>query len=230
MIDVLILCGGRGTRVSHLLGDIPKFLAPLSPATRVCDRVLTYLRSSPHVRYVALALSHGRERIIAARLPVDGLSIQLAPMGTTDATRRALTARYVLPDLLTTDPILVVNGDTLWDVDLELPIRVHRTSGVLVTRVYARDHTHTLSHAGLRFLSQEACKLLRSSTLPDLDDALAGSLAFEPAGSFIDVGTPDGLSFARGSTTCERADDMHQGPVPASIDVADRPRLPTTTA
>src|ERR1700739_2139066 len=115
MIDAYIFAGGRGTRIAPILGIVPKFLAPIGDTT-VGDLILDQLEAFG-ARRVVLGLGYGAACVIKylARRPRTEMEVvlivELRPLGTAGALRLAMP-------LLRSDPVLVMNGDTLVDVDL----------------------------------------------------------------------------------------------------------------
>lgn len=122
--DVVILAGGLGTRIRSVLGDTPKLLAPVGRET-LLDFLLARLAAQGASR-VVFALGH-RAEAIAAHLEGRKTAVEMlcvvepAPLGTAGALR------YVRPRLRP-GPAVVMNGDTLIDLDLRLlPARLDET-------------------------------------------------------------------------------------------------------
>ena len=107
----VILAGGAGTRIRHLLPDLPKPLAPVGG--RPClEWVIGHLARQGIGRF-AVSLGHlaaAAEAYFSAR-PDDGLQIRTVceptPLGTGGGF---LLAERAFPDA---DPLVVVNGDSL---------------------------------------------------------------------------------------------------------------------
>jgi NDP-sugar pyrophosphorylase family protein len=122
--DVVILAGGLGTRIRSVLGDTPKLLAPVGDGT-LFDLLLTRLTAQGVTR-VVLALGHQAQAVTTylqgRRTPVPVLPIiEPAPLGTAGALRH-------LRDQLRPGPVVVMNGDTLLDIDFRtLPVRLAET-------------------------------------------------------------------------------------------------------
>jgi NDP-sugar pyrophosphorylase family protein len=129
-LAALVLSAGRGTRLDPITRLVAKPAVPLGDTTLV-ERVLGWLRRSG-VRDVVVNL-HARPATIT-RVVGDGAHLGLSvryswepkALGSAGGPRRALP-------LLATDPILIVNGDTLADVDLAAMLDAHRQSGADVT-------------------------------------------------------------------------------------------------
>ncbi len=129
-LAALVLSAGRGTRLEPITRLVAKPAVPLGDTTLV-ERVLGWLRRSG-VRDVVVNL-HARPATIT-RVVGDGAHLGLSvryswepkALGSAGGPQRALP-------LLATDPILIVNGDTLADVDLAAMLDAHRQSGADVT-------------------------------------------------------------------------------------------------
>lgn len=127
-IDVLVLAGGLGTRLAGVLGDAPKVLAPVG-GRPFLDHLLAWLKRSG-ARRVVLALGHRAEQVEAhlRATPARDLSvvttIEPRPLGTAGAIRHCA-------QLLRTDPVMVMNGDTWLDADLGRFVAGFRASGRL---------------------------------------------------------------------------------------------------
>jgi D-glycero-alpha-D-manno-heptose 1-phosphate guanylyltransferase len=108
--QAVILLGGKGTRIAARFPDLPKALVPVA-GRPFLEWQLDWLRENGVAR-ILLAAGHMAdvlEKHLAAR-PADGLDIVLsrepAPLGTGGALK------FVEPRLAT-DPVLVLNGDSL---------------------------------------------------------------------------------------------------------------------
>ena len=121
-VDVLILCGGRGTRLRSTVTDVQKVLAPID-GHPFLELLLAYL-SGQSVTRAILCVGVGREQVAAqlARrppaFPIE-LSAEVAPLGTAGALTRALPR-------CRNEEIVVLNGDSLCPVDLGALINFHR--------------------------------------------------------------------------------------------------------
>lgn len=114
-IPVAILAGGLGTRLRPAVGDRPKALADVGGrpfAAHVLDRLAAWGFAE-----VVLCVGHGASQVEDALGHEHG-SLRLrysredAPLGTAGALRLALP-------LLEGDEVMVLNGDSWCDVDLE---------------------------------------------------------------------------------------------------------------
>ncbi|MEI7597152.1 MAG: nucleotidyltransferase family protein [Bacteroidota bacterium] len=114
MKEVIILAGGLGTRLKEVINDIPK------PMAQVCDKpfldyIFKYLKSYG-VTDVVLSVGYKYE-VIEAYFGSEfcGINVKYAienePLGTGGAISLALQSTQ-------TNNVLVINGDTFFDVDI----------------------------------------------------------------------------------------------------------------
>lgn len=112
--EAVILAGGFGTRLSHVLGNIPKPMAPVYGRPFLCyllDRL-----ADAGVTHVVLATGHLHEQIESYfqdgyRSIMVSFSNESTPLFTGGAIAKAAK-------LIESDDFLVLNGDTLFDIDL----------------------------------------------------------------------------------------------------------------
>ena len=126
--DVVILCGGSGTRLRTVLQDRPKPMAPIH-GRPFLDLVVNHV------------ISHGFRRIIfctgyrggwiaqhfSRRTDIEAImSNEETPLGTAGALRACRHA-------LRSSPVLVLNGDSLCAIDLAAFLTEHRRYNASVT-------------------------------------------------------------------------------------------------
>ena len=201
--DVAILAGGLGTRTQAMLKTTPKILAPAADAT-LLDLLFAWLARFG-VRRVVLGLGHLAERVVEhiAAHPPDGIEVETVvepePLGTAGALRW-------MRDKLETDPVVVMNGDTIVDVDACALLDAHRRWNAAATLVCAQlregarfgrieaDADHRilrfaekgesagpgLVSAGIYVLSQEFVSEIANSGARSLEDEV---FAVQPSGS-----------------------------------------------
>jgi mannose-1-phosphate guanylyltransferase len=112
--DAILLCGGAGTSLRSVTGDAPKSLATIGDRPFL-DILLHQLRRHGF-QHVILAVGYQRDLI---RSYFDGrardvsleYSIETTPLGTGGALRNAV-------DFVTSDAVLIMNGDSYTDADL----------------------------------------------------------------------------------------------------------------
>ncbi|KZN37630.1 hypothetical protein N474_05230 [Pseudoalteromonas luteoviolacea CPMOR-2] len=114
-MDVIVLVGGKGTRLSSIVNNLPKPLAPIGNRP-FFDLVLHRLRSAfgQHLHLI-LATGHLHEHFeqyANANQPLANISLsrEREPLGTGGAIRNAM-------QLSTQKHVLVLNGDCYFDID-----------------------------------------------------------------------------------------------------------------
>jgi NDP-sugar pyrophosphorylase family protein len=119
-IDVVVLCGGLGTRLWSVASDRPKVLARLGESTFL-DILLHRLFSSGFERIV-LCVGHMKEQVEEhiKRHNCENINIsrESLPLGTGGALKNAMS-------LVQSDPFIVMNGDSVCAVDFESFVRFH---------------------------------------------------------------------------------------------------------
>ena len=124
-LDAWVLCGGRGKRLRSQIADRPKPLAPIDGRIFL-DVVLAWLRSCGVERFVLCAgfLAEAIEPALPGlrRHGRVSLSIEEEPLGTGGALRNALACGD-------SDPMLVLNGDSICPVDLRAMLECHLGAG-----------------------------------------------------------------------------------------------------
>ena len=128
-LGVAILAGGLGTRLRPAVADRPKVLAPVAGRPFLCYLLDQLSRCS--VREVVLLTGHRAGQVRAALGEVyKGMrlvySVEERPLGTGGALRLALPC-------LTASRVLLLNGDSYCDVDLQAFHLHHETRGADVS-------------------------------------------------------------------------------------------------
>lgn len=128
-LDVVILAGGRGTRLQSVPGDVPKPLRPVDGRP-----FLSYLVEQVRgagARRVILSLGYRPEAFqdFAARENTE-ISVEPTPLGTGGGLRTALP-------LVRAETLLAMNGDSYAAVDLALLAHLHRRRKALATMLLA---------------------------------------------------------------------------------------------
>lgn len=220
--EAIILAGGFGTRLSHVLVDLPKPLAPVNGRPFVA--YLLDALAGNGVRHAVLATGYLAEKIEAAlgddwqgmRL---SYSVEDVPLGTGGAVRRAAAAT-------SGGPAVVLNGDTYLEFDANAFAGAMRAAGadlgVALARVPDVSRYGAVSvsdgrvvafgekigqgpgliNAGVYFLSDKALANLPARESFSFETevlapaAAAGRLhAYTDTRGFIDIGIPE--DFAR---------------------------------
>ncbi|MCI2105451.1 MAG: HAD-IIIA family hydrolase [Intestinimonas sp.] len=221
MREAVVLVGGFGTRLAHIVSDVPK------PMASVCNR--------PFLRFVLDDLQQkGAERVILAtgykRECIEGFfgahyrgmeivySPEDTPLGTGGAIKQALS-------LCREDWVAVLNGDTYFDVDFAALENAKRPGTITLAakRKQNFDRYGALELDGdtvAAFLEKAPCSeglinggvyLLERTALTDIPEeqfsfetvvlepltASGRVLAVESTGYFIDIGVPEDYALAQ---------------------------------
>ena len=134
-VDVVILAGGQGTRLSALPGDVPKGLRPVDGRPFV-EHLFDQLRAGGAAR-VVLSLGYRSEQFSDRfrRHPPEGLDLRIClekvPLGTGGGLRNALP-------VLSRPTALVMNGDSYADTDLRGLVEKHRALAAKATLLLTR--------------------------------------------------------------------------------------------
>lgn len=136
--DIVILCGGLGTRLKGLFPNQPKALVRFGERTFL-DILLNQLKQSGFKRFI-LCVGHLKEQIEEhCRRNYQDIEIifseEDAPLGTGGAIKKA-------QGYIKSNPFLVLNGDSLCRVDFKDLYNLHLSKDPLLTMV--------LSHPGSR--------------------------------------------------------------------------------
>src|SRR5262245_5644298 len=135
-MDALILAAGHGTDLNPLTARRPKHLLPIGNRPGLAYMIET-LRDS-RFRRVAITVNGDEQHYRRLLGDGSGLGVKLtylqepAPLGTAGCLRAALT-----PDLV--DPLLVVNANLLFSVDLRELLRAHRERRAAATVAVFRE-------------------------------------------------------------------------------------------
>jgi len=115
-IDVAILCGGLGTRLKNVINDRPKSMAEIN-GTPFLDLLIDHIAKFGFKHFI-LCTGHMGETIenrYAGKKPAINIEIsrEIQPLGTGGALKNG-------SQLITSNPFLVVNGDSFCAVDLKI--------------------------------------------------------------------------------------------------------------
>lgn len=121
LTEAIILAGGFGTRLQKVVNDVPK---PMAPINRIpfLNYVFDYLKHYK-IQHVVLSTGYLSEKIVEYyKDEFKGIKISYAkeetPLGTGGGIRNAMTK-------CKTDDVLVLNGDSFFDVDIKTHYRYH---------------------------------------------------------------------------------------------------------
>ena len=223
--DVVILCGGLGTRLKSVVADRPKPMAEVG-SRPFLDILIGHLRRSGFRRFI-LCTGHMSEAIEAYyHTAPSGVEIVISrepgPLGTAGAVKNA--QRHIR-----SDPFLVANGDSFCDVDLVGFVESHLTktatfSMVVVQATDTLDYGTVIVDADQRIVGfkekadtrttayiSAGLYLFSKAVLADIPAGIKTSLeydifpqlvgrqcyAFTGRGPVLDIGTPERLRTAR---------------------------------
>lgn len=114
MLDAVILVGGLGTRLQKVVSHVPKPLAPIN-GKAFLDLLLQHFYASGQVRSLILAIGH-KAHLIRAYYEKTSFPLlfseEASPLGTAGALKQAL-------NLVETEDVWVLNGDSFFDVPFE---------------------------------------------------------------------------------------------------------------
>jgi NDP-sugar pyrophosphorylase family protein len=121
----VILCGGKGTRLFPLTREIPKPMLPIKGKS-VLEYQIEFLRKN-NVKTIYLAVGYLKEQIIDYFKDGSNFGVEIKYLyDNCEGTGGALRGLKTLLGLNT--PILVMNGDTLFDVDIQDMVNHHSES------------------------------------------------------------------------------------------------------
>ncbi len=112
-MEVIILAGGKGTRLQKVVSDVPKPMAPING--RPFLEIILDKLVDQNVKHVVLSIGYMHNKITSyfgsKYKNIDiSYSIEIKPLGTGGAIKRALMfCQY--------NYIMVINGDSYFDVD-----------------------------------------------------------------------------------------------------------------
>lgn len=133
--QAVVLCGGQGTRLGHLVADVPKPMLPIA-GKPVLDHALDRLREAG-ITDVVLAAGYKADVIREHyAVPMPGMSIRVfeedAPLGTAGCVRE------LLPELA--EQFVVLYGDVFIDFAVGELLRAHRPGAFATLLVRPSDH------------------------------------------------------------------------------------------
>ena len=215
----VVLAGGKGTRISSVVPDLPKPMVPIG-GRPFLERIFDLIDNSV-VEDVVVSVGYLSSKIIdhfgdnyrGLKLHY---SVETEPLGTGGAV---LQASAQIQD----DFFLVLNGDSILELQIDDLLeyhKKHKKSIVVVSRVedvsrYGQvsfdDRIHSFSektgfgvgyiNTGIYILSKEVFRLVESRQF-SLENLICSELAnqefipYEVSGRFIDIGTPVDLKRA----------------------------------
>lgn len=224
-MEAIVLAGGFGTRLRHIVSDVPKPMAPMNDAGKPFLEVLLTQLAGQGVEHVVLSTGYMSEVIekyfgnTFAGMTIE-YSVEDTPLLTGGAVKRAL-------DFCSEQEVFVLNGDTYFDVNLSAMLAYHREQyadfTIAVKHLYDFDRYGTVIYdeksvhafcekkpckdgwinGGIYCLRNELLKKINENKFSlerDFMEKQLGTIrmcAFASKGFFIDIGIPDDYYRAR---------------------------------
>lgn len=149
-MKVVLMAGGRGTRISELFPDIPKPLIPIQ-GIPVLEREICSLRDQGFTDII-LTVSHMAGKIMHhfgnGRKYRTHISyyVEKEPLGNAGAL-------FMLKEQLGEEDFLLLNADAVFDVDFNRMVAFHKQHGGLVT-LFTHPNSHPYD-SGLIFAGED---------------------------------------------------------------------------
>jgi NDP-sugar pyrophosphorylase family protein len=125
-LDIVVLAGGLGTRLRDVLPETPKILAPVGNRPFL-DHLLHWLIRQG-ARRVVLSLGYRAADVLAYLEARSFAPLEIHPLVETEPLGTGGAVAFALP-FLHSDPVLVINGDTFVDTNLNAFVRHYRDCG-----------------------------------------------------------------------------------------------------
>lgn len=130
----IIMAGGQGTRISNIFPEIPKPLIPISNREETRPVLEWEIKSLVYqgFRDILITVSHMADKIVdyfgdGSRLGANiSYYIEEKPLGNAGAL-------FKISDWLGDDDFLLLNADSVFDIDFSRFVKFHRDKGGLVT-------------------------------------------------------------------------------------------------
>ena len=189
---ILILAGGKGTRLLPLTKYSPKIMMSIHGRPFLYYLLKAYRKSD-----IVLSVNYKREAIRNwCRFTKNYLEFVEEPeyCGTGGAVRMAEQF------LKGKRRFVVVNGDTYLDEPIEQILRTHNYKKDVTTTVYAKNvFTGKREHAGIYIFSQSIFDYLQKPRFFNIEDKFdeIPHKVYESKSSFIDIGTHESLKYAK---------------------------------
>jgi NDP-sugar pyrophosphorylase family protein len=221
-MDAIILAGGKGTRLASVVPDAPKPLA-LVGGRPFLSHIVDLLIASGKIKRIFVSAGYKAELMQDWARSEGGqvsVIVEAEPLGTGGAVL------HILEHAMTTEPFVVLNGDSLVRMDLAAMVDAHHQSGCGVT--LAVTHVKDVSqsgevrmsgdritafhekggvtrpgwiNAGIYVMNKNALKPFPQGVASLEHDILpkligTGLNAFHTVGAFVDIGTPESYAAA----------------------------------
>jgi D-glycero-alpha-D-manno-heptose 1-phosphate guanylyltransferase len=218
-MDTIILAGGKGTRLKGIVSDVPKPLAPIG-GVPFLDILLGQLRKYTLIKRVVLAVGYKSKMIIERYKDKKTyhfeivFSVEKKLLGTGGAIKKALS-------LTSSEDVIILNGDTFVDINLDALVDFHNIHKSLLTMVLQKvddasrygtvlidEHSrirsfaekttlkNSLINAGIYVIKKDLFEHIREEKLSFEKDLLPDFVKHDAYGyivdgRFIDIGIPE---------------------------------------
>lgn len=218
-MDIIILAGGKGTRLKGIISDVPKPLAPIG-GVPFLDILLGQLGKYTLIKRVVLAVGYKSKMIIERYKDKKTyhfkivFSVEKKLLGTGGAIKKALS-------LTSSEDVIILNGDTFVDINLDELVNFHNAHKSLLTMVlqkvddasrygtvlidehsriksFAEKRTlkNSLINAGIYVIKKDLFENIGEEKLSFEKDLLPDFIKHDAygyvvEGRFIDIGIPD---------------------------------------
>lgn len=151
-MKVVIMAGGRGTRIAELFPDIPKPLIPVDEIP-ILEREIRSL-ASQGFKDIVLTVGYLADKIISYFGDGSQLGVKIdyyveeTPLGNAGALFR-------LKEKIGEEPFFLLNADAAFDVDFNRMLDFHKKRGGLVT-LFTHPNSHPYD-SGLIIADKEGC-------------------------------------------------------------------------
>ncbi len=151
-MKVVIMAGGRGTRIAELFPDIPKPLIPVD-GIPILEREIRSL-ASQGFKDIVLTVGYLADKIISYFGDGSQLGVKIdyyveeTPLGNAGALFR-------LKEKIGEEPFFLLNADAAFDVDFNRMLDFHKKRGGLVT-LFTHPNSHPYD-SGLIIADKEGC-------------------------------------------------------------------------
>ena len=131
-MNILILAGGQGTRLRSEVPDIPKVMAPMADGKPFLEYLINYVRKYDPEKII---LATGYKAQVIKDYFADKViySNEGEPLGTAGAIR--LVHKIIFGS---SSPLIVINGDTFFGIDLALFAKRHIEHGAWASLALTR--------------------------------------------------------------------------------------------
>jgi len=224
-IDVVILCGGEGTRLRPLVSDRPKSLAVFGDTTFL-DILIESLTNRGFKNFI-LCVGYMKDQIKDHFKKRDDISITFSEeevaLGTGGALKNAHT-------LIRSETFFVLNGDSICDLDFEKFYFYHKSKNVVLSIVLVQtnktedfgsvkvnssheiisfkekitNNTNGLINAGIYLMREDIFSYMPKTNYFSLENDFFPKIIQEKCAGFIikseliDIGTPERYQKAAG--------------------------------